>query len=371
MTVKRPACLALVILAVATAPLARAQTAAPPAKAPTSITVPAAKASAEEALSALVDEPPAAAAVLSARAPLNARDLRLIQDQLQRVIARVMPATVSVELGRAAGSGVIVSRDGLVLTAAHVIGRPGRIAWVELPDGRRLRGRTLGANHEADAGMIRLENPPSDLPYAPLSKRRKLSVGEWVITTGQPGGIVSDRAPPVRLGRVLVALDDMVCTDCKLVGGDSGGPLFNMRGEVVAIHSSIGPMITHNFHVPAAAFRDGWDRLLASDLWGGRFDELTAGRPMIGVSGRTEEGRCLITQVYPGMPAGEAGVEAGDVITAVDGRPIAAFDQLSNIVSFKVPGQKIRLTIDRDGESFDLEVPLARVEGRPAPEDDE
>jgi len=365
------ACLALWALTNLWISGAAAQTAAPPTKAPTSITVPAPKAAVEAPAAPLVDQSPDAAAVLSARAPVSRRDLRLIQDQVQRVIAQVMPATVSVELGRAAGSGVIISPDGLVLTAAHVIGRPGRLAWIELPDGRRLRGRTLGANHDADAGMIRLENPPADLPYAPLSKRRKLSVGEWVITTGQPGGIVSDRAPPVRLGRVLVALDDMVCTDCKLVGGDSGGPLFNMRGEVVGIHSSIGPMTTHNFHVPTTVFRDGWDRLLASDLWGGRYDELIAGRPMIGVSGRTEAGRCLITQVHPGLPAAESGVEAGDFIAAVDGRVITTFEQLSNIVSFKTPGQKLRLTIDRDGATRDIEVTLARVEGRPAPDDEE
>ncbi len=366
MNARRLTCLALALAASAICWPVRAQTAAPPAaRTATSVARPAS--------ASLLDEPADVAAVLGARSPRDAHDLRLIQTQLQRVIARAAPATVSVELGRAAGSGVIVSRDGLVLTAAHVIGRPGRLAWIELPDGRRFRGRTLGANHDADAGMIRLENPPADLPFAPVSQNPKLAVGEWVVTTGEPGGIVSDRAPPVRFGRVLVALDDMVCTDCKLVGGDSGGPLFNMRGEVVGIHTSIGPMITHNFHVPAAAFRASWDRLLAGELWGGGFDELAAApRPMIGVSGRTDSGRCLITQVFPGLPADEAGVEPGDVVTAVDGRPIAGFDQLANIVAFKSPGQRIRLTIDRNGESLELEVPLIRVDrNRPPADDDE
>ena len=92
-----------------------------------------------------------------------------------------------------------------MLTAAHVIGRPGRRAWVELPDGRRLRARTLGADHEADAGMVKIDSPPADLPFAPLDQDAPPALGEWVVTTGQPGGLVSGRAPPVRLGRSCTA----------------------------------------------------------------------------------------------------------------------------------------------------------------------
>ena len=124
---------------------------------------------------------------------------------------------------------------------------------------------------------------------------------------------MADRDPPVRLGRVLFRDDELLCTDCKLVGGDSGGPLFNMRGEVVGIHSSIGPMITHNFHVPITAFRRDWQRLLASDLWGGRYDRRNQRRAMLGVSGTTTGGKCVITEVAEDMPAAKAGVRVGDV----------------------------------------------------------
>jgi serine protease Do len=309
-------------------------------------------------------EPPAAtAAVLAARAPDDVADLREIQQQTQRVVERVLPATVSVEIGQAAGSGVIVSKDGLVLTAAHVIGRPGRRAWIELPDGRRLRGRSLGADHNADAGMIKLDNPPDDLPFAPISQGPPPELGAWVVTTGQPGGLVSGRTPPVRLGRILYQDDDMICSDCKLVGGDSGGPLFNMRGEVIGIHSSIGPSVTHNFHVPTSAFRTDWDRLLASELWGGRYDRDDDSRAMLGVSGQSLGGRCLITQVADDMPAANAGVKVGDVVTAIDGRDVSSFEQLRNIVSFKQPGDRMTLRIERAGEVLQLRVQLARVDG--------
>src|SRR5688572_12439070 len=126
------------------------------------------------------------AAALSAQSP-SAAQLRLIQTQLKRVIKQVMPATVGVEVRGAAGSGVIVNKEGLVLTAGHVVGQAGRRAWVELPDGRRLEGRTLGANHDIDAGMIKLNDPPLDLPFAPASDGPGLANGQWVVTIGQPG----------------------------------------------------------------------------------------------------------------------------------------------------------------------------------------
>jgi serine protease Do len=167
----------------------------------------------------------------------------------------------------------------------------------------------------------------------------------------------------VRLGRVLAVFDEMVCTDCKLVGGDSGGPLFNMRGEVVGIHSSIGPLVTHNFHVPATAFRTSWDRLLAGEAWGGRFDDFVdENRPYIGVTGRTENGRCIISEVFPGMPAEKVGVESGDVVTAVNGRPITSFEQLSNIVAFKQAREKITLSIQRGEVNMQMTVELVAVE---------
>ena len=337
-------------------PQARAQTAAP---------VEAEPAQAEPRAAAATDAieaPAGAAAVLAARSPLNVKDLRLIETQLQRVIQRALPSTCGVQIGAAAGSGVVVSKDGMVLTAAHVIGRPGRRAWIELPDGRRFRGRTLGADHDADAGMIKLDAPPADLPFSPVSKGPELKPGEWVVTIGQPGGIIENRAPPVRFGRVLFRGGDMLCTDCKLVGGDSGGPLFNMRGEVVGIHSSIGPMLTHNFHVPVTTFNKNWERLAASDLWGGRFDDDDdEGRVLLGVSGKAEEGKCQITAVFPGMPAEKAGVKPGDIVTAVNDHEITTFDELAGIVFFKEPGDKLRLTIERGEEKLALTVELAEV----------
>jgi serine protease Do len=324
-----------------------------------------------------VEVPPQAAEAFRVRGPRDVQDLRHIEWQLQRVVPHVTAATVLVQAGRSTGSGVVVSGDGRVLTAAHVIGRPGRRVTVVFADGRRLSGQSLGADHDADAGMVQIDRPPDDLPFLPLAEAKPLESGEWVITAGQPGGMVDDRSPPIRLGRVLFVHDDVVCTDCTLVGGDSGGPLVNMRGEVVGIHSSIGPRVTHNFHVPITAFQRDWDRLAASELWGGGFDRdpETEGRPLLGVAGRTEEGRCRVTQVFPGMPAESAGVRSGDVIRAVDGREIDSFERLTNIIFFKQPGGRVTLSVERSGEELDLEVELGAAPdafpGRPPAEGSE
>lgn len=314
--------------------------------------------------------PPKVEEVLAERYPQDAKQLLLIQQQVQRVAKLAMPATVGITVGQGMGSGVVVSSDGLVLTAAHVIGRAGRRATVLLPDGRRLRGRTLGANHEIDAGMIRLTNPPRDLPFLPVAKKSG-EIGDWVITLGQPGGTVDDRSPPLRLGRVLGGGDDWLCTDCTLVGGDSGGPLINLRGEVLAVHSSIGPKIVHNFHIPVTEIQNSWDRLLAGEVWGNDFEQVvsTRVRPIIGVVGFTDKERCVVAEVYRDLPAYDAGMRPGDVILEVDGEQITSFEGLSKRVRKKKVGQQMKLKIDRKGETFEIDLALAGIR-RPAPSDE-
>ena len=312
-----------------------------------------------------LDVPDSVTRVTALRYPRNVGHLRLLQEQVQRVAQQAMPATVGVLVGRGAGSGVIVSADGLVLTAGHVIGKANRRATILLPDGRELLGKTLGANHDVDAGMVQLDNPPDDLPFLPIAKT-KPKIGEWVITTGQPGGMVDDRSPPLRLGRVLGIGEDWVCTDCTLVGGDSGGPLINLRGEVLGIHSSIGPAIVHNFHIPVVEFQSSWDRLLAGEVWGGADEQLadTFVRPLMGITGKTEAGQCLITEVFRGFPAFEADVRVGDAVVEFDGTAVSSFEEVSQKVLEKSPGQKIQLRIARNDKMLDVDLVLAGIRVR-------
>ena len=210
---------------------------------------------------------PAPPAAVTKPAPQSLDDLKAIQDRARAVLDKIIPTTVCLRVGGATGSGVIVSEDGLVLTAGHVSGEPGRKIKIVLYDGRVVNGETLGRNREIDSGMARITDK-GPWPYAELGVSKDLKAGQWCIATGHPGGFKKDRPPVVRVGRVGVFNDSLIQTDCTLVGGDSGGPLFDMTGKVIGIHSRIGNPIVANIHVPADTYREYWDQLAAGEKVG-------------------------------------------------------------------------------------------------------
>src|SRR5262249_25394639 len=173
------------------------------------------------------------------------------------------PAVVGIQIGGASGSGVIVSEDGYILTAGHVSGKPDTECEIIFPDGKRVKGKSLGVNRSIDSGMIKITEK-GKWPFAEMSRGPKPEKGQWVVSLGHPNGFISGRTPVLRLGRVLNSTDSLVQTDCTLVGGDSGGPLFDLDGKVIGIHSRIGPTITFNIHVPIATYNETWDDLVAS-----------------------------------------------------------------------------------------------------------
>ena len=295
----------------------------------------------------------ATAEALDKPVPESVDDLRAIEEQVKRVAAIAMPATVGVRVGSAQGSGVIVSQDGLVLTAAHVSGEPGRTVVLTLSDGRTVRGRSLGLNRDLDAGMMKI-NDPGPWPHVDVAERDGLEIGDWCVAIGHPGGYQDDRNAPVRLGRIVAFRSSVIQTDCTLVGGDSGGPLFDMEGRVIGIHSRIGPSTAWNFHVPISVYEDGWDRMLESEVWGG------AGKgALLGVLGEDHEHGCRVTMLSPGLPAQDAGLQQGDVITHVDGRRIRGFEHLRSEIAEHDPGKKVSVRVLRDGERFTFTVELA------------
>src|SRR5437764_8264622 len=112
-----------------------------------------------------------------------------------------MRATVGLRVGNAQGSGVIINREGYILTAGHVSGATDRDAIIILPDGRRLRGRTLGANNGIDSGMV-LITEKADFPFVSMAKSADLKKGDWCLSLGHPGGYKPGRPPVVRVGRL-------------------------------------------------------------------------------------------------------------------------------------------------------------------------
>src|SRR5208282_4466201 len=148
-------------------------------------------------------------------------DLRAIQQQVEALVPKVSPAVVAVEIDSASGSGVVISADGLVLTAGHVYENPEREVRFEFPNGKTAYGKTLGLDEDADTGLMRITDP-GPWPYAALGDLKQARLGDWVLALGNPGGFDRKRSLVVRLGRLICVTPGVLQTDCTISPGDSG-----------------------------------------------------------------------------------------------------------------------------------------------------
>jgi serine protease Do len=304
----------------------------------------------------------AAVAALEKPAPENLEDLRAIQEQVQAVVKKVLPCTVGVRAGGAWGSGVIVSEDGYVLTAGHVSAQPDREVMLFLTDGRRVKGKTLGANRGIDSGLIKITEEGT-WPFVPMGNSADSKPGAWCLATGHPGGFKTGRTPVLRLGRVLSVTGELVQTDCVLVGGDSGGPLFDMRGQVIGIHSRIGAPLTANIHVPVDTYRETWERLTKAEVWGSQLEGRS--RAYLGLQFDKESKECRVSTITSGAPADKAGFKVDDVITLFDGQKITSSEDLVNQTRQKRPGDEVAVEVLRGQQTVTLKLVIGRREGRP------
>ena len=290
--------------------------------------------------------------------PTNREELRTLQARIRELTPRIIPATVAIQVGRANGSGVIIDPEGHVLTAAHVAGTPGRRATVFLADGKAVAATTLGMNQQLDAGMIKITDE-GPWPHAPLGRSADVRDGQWCLATGHPGGYDPNRPPVLRWGRVLKTDESAILSDCTLVGGDSGGPLYDLQGRVIGIHSRIGKNLTINVHVPIDPYRESWDRLVRSESWGPL--ESSEGGPAPAWLGVVEDPRsagATIEKVAPGSPAAEAGILAGDQITHFNDKKVESFEDLQKFVRESSPGTLVRVRLARDNTLVDLQLTL-------------
>jgi len=284
-------------------------------------------------------------------APETVADLIAIQKQVQTVLKKCMDATVTLQMGGSSGSGVIVDKDGLVLTAGHVSGRPGRVVTVILADGRRLKGKALGMHKGSDSGMVRITDPPKDLPIVDYkrSKSELPKVGQWCIAVGNPGGLDKDRGAVVRVGRVISRTPTTVRSDCMLLGGDSGGPLFDMTGVVIGIHSRISGAQDQNFHVAMPAFQKYWEALI---------DPKSTTPAFLGVSTEDNDKGALVLEVREDSPADKSGLKKDDIIQKVNDKEIKSAVGLTEVIRAFRPDTKVKIKLLRDGKEKELDVTL-------------
>ena len=318
-------------------------------------------ASAEVAVSGMtfVAISPDLKSIADGKEPSSLSELRALEKQQSQVAKTIQQVTVNIQQGSAQGSGVIITEDGYILTAAHVAGSPGRYATVILHDGTRLQAKTMGMNRDHDAGLIRIENPTRKFSHATLGQSSDLKVGQWVVGAGHPGGWQPDRGTVIRVGRLQKMVPrskepHTLFTDVALIGGDSGGPLFTLDGKLIGIHSRIGTEVTDNMHVPIDVFKASWERMAKQEVWG----VLPGfGPPYIGVTGKSD-GPAKLAEIEEDGPAAIAGLEKGDTVTIFDGKNISTFQELIDAVQATTPGDVVLVTVQRGTEVIRLPVQI-------------
>ncbi|MFO7276346.1 MAG: DegQ family serine endoprotease [Pseudomonadota bacterium] len=278
----------------------------------------------------------------------------------------------SVPPPRGAGSGFIVSPDGYILTNAHVVDRAAQVT-VKLTDRREFVAKVVGVDTRSDVAVIKID--AENLPTVRIGNASELRPGEWVLAIGSPfglensatAGIVSatSRTVPVEQSSYV----PFIQTDVAVNPGNSGGPLINMRGEVVGINSMIfsrtGGYMGVSFAIPIDVAMDVREQLISQGY-------VTRGR--IGVQiqevnaqfaksfGLDRPRGALVGSVEKGGPADKAGVQPGDVILAVNGRNVETSSELPGIIMRMKPGTTAKLTVWRNGKPVDLNVQIAQLE---------
>ena len=284
-----------------------------------------------------------------------------IQERVQKVLPDVRKATVGILAPDGTGSGVVVSQDGLVLTAGHVSGKPGQDLIVVFEDGRKARAKSLGRTALSDAGMLKIEGDETWPTVELAGKKENVSVGDWVFALGHPGGLDSERGTVFRYGKIIRIQKDTLQSDCKLQGGDSGGPLFNLRGKVVGIHSRIWRPMDHNFHVSLNAFQDNWDKMIQGKVIKGPNGE---GGGFLGAGATTnDDGGVLVEQIIPGSAAEEYGLKLGDVIQKIAGKKIESTEEFSKTLRGMEAGDEVEIEVKRGKKLITLEIMLGRRPG--------
>ena len=267
------------------------------------------------------------------------------------------------------GSGFIISPEGTILTNAHVVDGADEVT-VKLSDKRELKAKVLGVDRMTDVAVVKVE--ASNLPAVKIGDSSKTRVGEWVAAIGSPfgmehsvtSGIVSAKSRNLPNERLV----PFIQTDVAVNPGNSGGPLFNMAGEVIGINSQIysttGGYMGMSFAIPIDVAMKVKEQLVAhGKVTRGRIgvtvQEMT---PALTQSFGLDKARgALVASVEPGGPAAKSGLQAGDVVVGFDGKPIASSGDLPSIVAAAKPGETVSVRVMRQGAERELKLTVGEI----------
>ena len=258
---------------------------------------------------------------------------------------------------QAEGSGFVIDKQGDIVTNDHVVSGASAIT-VKFSDGRRVGARVIGEDPTSDLAVIRVSVPGSDLQPLTLGDSSKVQVGDSVVAIGSPYGLSGSVTSGIvsALGRDITApnnytISGAIQTDAPINHGNSGGPLIDARGRVIGVNSQIdsssGDSSGVGFAIPSSTVQRITQGLVSGQK---------VAHPYLGVSLADRSGGATIASVTSGSPAQRAGLAAGDVITAVDGKSVSSSSDLTSAVAASSPGEKIVLTINRGGATKQLTV---------------
>lgn len=271
-------------------------------------------------------------------------------------------------------SGFLVSADGYVITNAHVVSEAAETT-VGLNDGRDFPAKVIGFDSNIDIALLKID--AKDLPYLVLGDSDNLEVGQWVCTVGNPLGLQASLTVGVvsatgRNNLDLTRIEDFIQTDAAINRGNSGGPLLDLNEEVVGVNTAIvtnmatGGYMGIGFAIPSNLAKHVMDQLKTNGH---------VSRGFIGIMlqpidsnlaqsfGLPSTQGALITDISTASPAERAGLKQGDIITKINGRPVANISALRNTISLMQPTTEVSLTVLRDGKSLTIPVIVAEFPG--------
>ncbi len=290
---------------------------------------------------------------------------------------RNFPPLQEPQFQESSGSGFIVSKDGYILTNNHVVDESNQVT-VRLLDRREFKAKVVGTDPNTDLAVLKID--AKNLTPAPLGSSTAARVGEWVLAVGNPlgdnltftvtSGIISAKGRTLALpGQSDRSIQDFIQTDAAINPGNSGGPLVSVRGQVIGVNSAIasqtGFYSGYGFAIPIDLARKVMDQIIAN----GRVNRAALGVSVQNATandaayvGLPDIRGVLVQDFTEDSPARKAGMEPGDIIVAVDGKPVEYVGQLQQQVGFRKAGEKVKVEVARKGGARKtLEVQLQEI----------